>query len=46
MIITYWAINLLDRKFFGENMALKVDIRKAFDTRLEFSHPGIELVRF
>lgn len=26
------AINLLDKKFFGGNIALKIDIKKAFDT--------------
>jgi hypothetical protein len=30
--ITSEAINLLDKKSFGGNLALKIDIRKAFDT--------------
>lgn len=32
VILSLEAINMLDRKQFGGNLALKVDILKAFDT--------------
>lgn len=32
IIVTFEEINLLERKCFGGNVAIKIDIKKAFDT--------------